>query len=127
MECGRLRIANIVSNQPRTAATSQFLAEYAAYISAWHAAGFTGNLWTLLLSGGVSISLITLLRLPVAVTVVFLPAFICYGFAAAAISYYRRLLWMGDLSSLVQFDQALGHHDLNQQVLLPFSQHIWQM
>lgn len=81
----------------------------------------------LLLSGGVSNGFIALLLLPVAVTAVLLPAWICYVYAFAAISCYGILLWLGDLTALVQPEMALGHHSLHQQVLQPFSQHMWQM
>lgn len=81
----------------------------------------------LLLSGGVSNGFIALLLLPVAVSAVLLPAWICYSFAFAAISCYGILLWMGDLTALVKFNLELGHHGLHQQVLQPFSQHMWQM
>lgn len=81
----------------------------------------------LLLSGGASNGFIALLLLPVAVTTVLLPAWIGYIFAFTAISFYGVLLWLGDLTALVQSDMALGHHTLHQEVLQPFTQHMWHM
>ena len=85
-------------------------------------------IFTLLaLSGGVSNGFVALLLLPVAVVAVLLPAWLSYVFALGAITAYSLLLWMGDLTQILQAAEGIGHHMLHTNVMQPFSRHMWQM